>query len=576
MKIYKGIVASQGIILGSSIEWRRHDYLSEVPDKCSISDIESEIQKIRNAHKLLSEELEKLKETAIEEEKELIDAEIMILETIVEEAEDHIRNEKICAELAVKKIYEKYAKLFKESGSELINLRLNDLRDLSSKLISYMMKIHEKIEKEYRGKIVIAEEMYPLDLALLLKHGIRGIITRRGGVTSHVAILARTYGIPYVISPNIEEGLNGKEIILDAIEGIVIIDPDKETLNKYRDLARKYDELKEKLRKEAFMEAITIDGFKVKVLCNIGSVEEARIANENGCEGIGLLRTEFLYMERNTPPSEKEIIETLKRIIEFVRGEVIIRAPDIGADKPVGFIKFEKEDNPQLGLRGIRLLLKYKEVLLKPLLRAYLKLNNIYGERVKLMLPMVSLPEELEEFNKILIETIEDLKNEGIKESKPIIGIMVETPSAANSLDLLIKALNISFISIGTNDLTQYVLAVDRGNPLVSNLYNELHPSVLRVIYSTVEIAKKLNLEVSVCGEMANKVPAIPLLIGMGINKLSVPLSLVGRTKYIIRRISYKEARKIVDHIIKYSTKLREVYDVAENFLKKNSIELIY
>ena len=576
MKRFKGTIASHGIVIAPPITYQKKDYLADIPEKCDITDAEKEKVRLREAYNILAKRLEGLKETALDEEKELIDAEIMMLETMAMEAEELIGGEKICAELAVKKIYEKYEILFKESGSELINLRLYDLMDLASKLVAILRNAVEREKELYKGKIIISDEMYPLDFTILVKHGIKGMITRKGGITSHVAILARSYGIPYLIVPDfpVPIGLQN-EIILDAINGYIIIDPDEKTMRKYRDLEARYEEIKRIYSEEALKKAVTKDGEEIKVLCNIGSVEEARLAEEYGCEGIGLLRMEFLYMDRKTPPTDKEIEDKIKRILELVKGEVIVRAPDIGADKPVEFLRLEHEDNPQLGVRGIRLLLQQKEILLKPFLKAVVRLAHKYGDRLKVMVPMVSVPEELKEFYDELIETVKELKEKGEEASIPILGIMVETPAAVKTLDLFSKVAPIKFASIGSNDLTQYVLAADRGNPSLGNLYNELQPPVLRTIKEAVDKASTSGIELSICGEMANKIHAIPLLLGLGLKKLSVPISLVGRTKYVIRKLEISGARKLAEKAVKELVDKKQVYDSVNKLLEKYRIVLV-
>ena len=576
MKWFKGTIASHGIVIAPLITYEKKDYLADIPEKCDITDAEKEKDRLRKAYNGLAERLERLKDTALDEEKDLIDAEIMMLETMAMEAEELIGDEKICAELAVRKIYEKYEILFKESGSELINLRLYDLRDLASKLVAILRNAMEKEKELYEGKIIISDEMYPLDFTTLVKHGIKGMITRKGGITSHVAILARSHGIPYLIVPDFSVSIElSNEIILDAINGYVIIDPDEKTMRKYRELEARYEEIKRIYSEEALKKAVTKDGEEIRVLCNIGSVEEARLAEEYGCEGIGLLRMEFLYMDRKTPPTDKEIEDKIKRILELVKGEVIVRAPDIGADKPVEFLRLEHEDNPQLGVRGIRLLLQQKENLLMPFLKAVVRLAHKYGDRLKVMVPMVSVPEELKEFYDELTKIVKELKGKGEEAAIPVLGIMVETPAAVKTLDLFNKIAPIKFASIGSNDLTQYVLAVDRGNPSLGHLYNELQPPVLRMIKEAVDKASSSGIDLSVCGEMANKVHAIPLLLGLGLRKLSVPISLVGRTKYVIRKLEISEAKKLAEKVVKELADKKQVYEYVNKLLEKYKIVFV-
>jgi len=305
----------------------------------------------------------------------------------------------------------------------------------------------------------------------------------------------------------------------------------------------RFEELKSIIRRNAFIKATTLDNYIVDVLCNIRDLEEARVASSSGCDGVGLFRIEFLYMMKEKAPGEDALYNTFIKVAEFFRDKVVvIRAPDLGADKPLPYLIL-KEDNPFLGLRGIRLLLEYREEIFKPFLRAFLRALRVY-ENLRLLLPMVTTTREVRETVELLNTLIEELRPDDKMLSSIKIGIMVETPAAALMIDKLVETGLIKFVSYGTNDLTQYTLAVDRGNVRVSYLYDELDPALLRLLEISVSKALEKSIEVEVCGEMASKIPAIPVLLGLGIRGLSVNPTQVGLVKYVISKLSVNSVKK--------------------------------
>ena len=366
--------------------------------------------------------------------------------------------------------------------------------------------------------------------------------------------------------------VKNKLTIVDSLEGILIVEPDSNTIKTYAEKLENYIKLREEVQRYARAEAYTQDRHKIDVLCNIGNLEEARLASDYGCDGIGLFRTEFLYTSER-PPSQDLLEDIFNKLLGFFKGKpIVIRAPDLGADKPLPYVKLE-EQNPFLGLRGIRLLLEYKEEIFKPFLKAYIRIAK-NTNNLKLLLPMVSKVSELYETANI----ISDIGNEmGIPNAieQTNLGIMVETPAAAIAIDKFLETNYIKFISIGTNDLTQYVLAVDRTNARLSRLYNELDPAVLRIMKYTIENAKRYSVRVDICGELASRANAVPILIGLDVDGLSVNPPLVGLIKYIISKSNKTYIRKeILDKILNLDTD-EKVLKISKDYLKSLGISVL-
>lgn len=397
-------------------------------------------------------------------------------------------------------------------------------------------------------------------------------MTKTGGVTSHVAIVARSNSIPYIIIPelNINDLTDDLQVVIDALNGVLILEPDDSTLKSYEVKAENYWKTLKEITRYAYEKAVTSDGYSVRVLCNIGSLEDARVASTLGCDGIGLFRIEFLYM-RDKPPTVIELREVFEKTASFFENKpVIIRAPDIGADKPVPYISI-KEDNPFMGLRGIRLLLEYKQDLFKPFIEAFLEAFKNH-RNLKLLLPMVSRISEVVETIELLEETARRMN---IDISNLELGIMVEVPATAILIDKFAELGKISFVSYGTNDLTQYVLAVDRTNPKVGTIYDDLHPSVLRLLSFSMSKAAEKNLEIEVCGELASRQLAIPILLSLGVKGLSVNYNVVGVVKYTIQGISLKEIRTQILSQILNSNSGKDVKEILRQYLSLKGLSLI-
>jgi Phosphoenolpyruvate-protein kinase (PTS system EI component in bacteria) len=391
-----------------------------------------------------------------------------------------------------------------------------------------------------------------------------GLITRHGGVNSHVSIIARTLNIPYIIVPDIELSmLNNSFIALDGYRGF-ILSLSESDIEGLAPTVNKLEKLKESIMRNRLGEAITVDGKKIGVLGNVGDLEDVRLVKEYGGEGIGLFRLEFLYMNRAKRPSEEELFKIFVKALQIMeKGEVVIRALDAGGDKPISYITNPREGNPFLGVRGIRLLLKdYPDILLEEV-RAALR-ASMYG-KVGFMIPMVSTIKEVEEVKKIVNEVEEEI-GKGAKLNFEF-GIMVEVPSIAIVSDRIGKYLD--FVSIGTNDLTQYVMAADRDNERVQYLYDELNPAVIRIIDVIARNSKKENVRVDVCGEMASNEIALPILLSLGIDNVSVNPTSIPKVKYLIRKINAGEISTIIKELIIKFEREEEIKEASLSYISR-------
>jgi len=463
--------------------------------------------------------------------------------------------------------------MLRSTGSQLFAFREVDLRVAAELLLKNILsESRHQLPLDLANRVIISEELGITEFFELLKLNIKGLVTKSGGVTSHVAIVARCNGIPYIIVPqlDINDITDNSQVIIDALNGLLILEPDESTLKLYGIKAENYWKTLEKIAKYAHEKAATLDGYNVKVLCNVGNLEDARIASTLGCDGIGLFRIEFLYM-RDKPPTVSDLRNVFEKVASFFENKpVVVRAPDIGGDKSVSYISL-KEDNPFMGLRGIRLLLEYKEDLFKPFLETFLEAFKNHNN-LKLLLPMVSRVSEVLGTVELIEETA---KKMNIDVSNLELGVMVEVPSTAILIDKFAETGKIRFVSYGTNDLTQYVLAVDRTNPKVGVIYDDLDPSVLRLLSFSMNKAAKSNLEIEVCGELASRQLAIPILLSLGVKGLSVNYSVVGVVKYTVRGVSLQEVKKQVLPRVLNSSNSREVREALKQYLSLKGLALL-
>ncbi|MCD6427506.1 MAG: phosphoenolpyruvate--protein phosphotransferase [Caldisericaceae bacterium] len=540
MEKLKGIGASQGISIGKAFLYITEELKIDINEKDSVS-IEEKKRIFKRTVREAKNEIEKLYEKTKEnakKEAEIFQAHLLFLDdpTITEKI-NKLMQQGFSVQAAIEKAFEENAVQLEQMKNPYFKARAKDIRDVAERLIRIILhKQKPSLSTLPYPAIVVAKDLTPSDTASLDKENVLGFVTETGGATSHTAILAEALGIPAVvgvkeITKKVEKG---DMIVLDGNEGVVIIRPDGETLEYYRKKKEKLQLEMEELEKTKFLNAVTKEGRRIEVSANIGKVEDADIALREGAEGVGLFRTEFLFLDRQSPPTEDEQFQAYKTVLEKFKGKpVIIRTLDIGGDKQIPYLDLDKELNPFLGVRAIRLCLKRTD-LFKTQLRAILR-ASIYG-KAKIMYPMIAVKEEIEEANKILNEAKTELSKKGISFDKDIeVGIMVEIPSAALNAEEL--ADYVDFFSIGTNDLTQYTFAADRTNQNLNYLYKPLHPAMLKLIKATIDASHKKGKWTGMCGELAGEPEAIKVLVKMGIDELSMSPKKIPQAKKIIRLI---------------------------------------
>ncbi len=568
--LLKGIGASPGIIIGKAFMFYDDAMSMPVVWLTTEAEINEEINRFKQALIKSKQQLLKLKKK-LEHMKHkeayyIIDAQILILEDklLIENVITTIKEKKINAASAVKDTTRGLSKIFDNLGDEYFKERKTDIDYIGERVVANILGRKQQDTLTIKEKsIIVAHNLSPADTANLDVGVVMGFVTNVGGKTSHTAIIARALKIPSVVGLEkvTKEIKSGDTIIVDGILGVVIIRPTAKTLQKYYKKKQKYDLLGKELFKYKDLPAETPDGFHVKLLANIELVEELPSVLACGAEGIGLYRTEFLYLNRKELPSEEEHFKVYEKVIKKIFPHpVTIRTIDLGGNEFLSRIDLADEMIPIMGLRAIRLCLKEVNIF-KTQLRAILR-ASAFGE-IKVLFPMISGMEEIFQIKEIL----DELKNELTKESIPFnphikIGIMIEIPSAATIADLLAK--EVDFFSIGTNDLIQYTLAIDRVNEHVSYLYNPLHPAVIRMIKTIVEAAHSNGIEVAICGEMAGEPLYLPLLLGLGINQLSMNPLCILRIKKMLRAITCSASQEIVKALDQFKTGVE-----MENFMKQ-------
>lgn len=549
--------ASKGIGIGKVLIIKEQD-LSFEPK--TIENIEEELQRYRNAVesfcKNTEKAVEKLKESASEKEAEILMGHILMIKDPYMNGEiERLIKMNQCAESAVDTVCDMFITIFGSTDDELTKQRATDVADVRISLLCLLLGIEEKsIADVPKGTVIVAKDLTPSMTAGIKKENVEGIITETGGKTSHSAILARALEIPAVLS--LESACkilsDGEQVIVDGTEGIVINNPDEKQLSEYTQKREIYLKEKEELKKYIGKESLTKDGIKVELVGNIGKPDDTDNVIDCDGEGVGLFRTEFLFMDRDTAPTEEEQFEAYKKSAIIMKEKpVIIRTLDIGGDKDIPYMHLEKEENPFLGFRAVRYCLKNRELYhtqLRALLRA-----SAYGN-IKIMVPLVTSLNELTEVKEMISQIKTELDKENISYNKKIeVGVMIETPAASLIADVLAKEAD--FFSIGTNDLTGYTMCVDRGNKNVSYLYSPFEPAVLRSIEHIIKCAKAENTPVGMCGEAAADPMLIPLLISFGLNEYSVTPSSVLETRKNISNWSKAEADKIAQTVMSLKTK---------------------
>ncbi|AEE91139.1 PEP-protein phosphotransferase of PTS system (enzyme I) [Tepidanaerobacter acetatoxydans Re1] len=548
----KGIAASPGIEIGKAHVIKPQEV---VINTASITReaVDEEIKKLEEAicaSKLQLEQIKQKTEKELSRDKaEIFDAHLMILEdpVFLDEIKSKIKTELITADNATAQVVKKYIETFEDMKNAYMKERSVDIKDVGSRIIKNVLGITSDSFSFTERVIIIARDLTPSDTAQMDKDKVLAFATDMGGRTSHTAIMARSLEIPAVVGlKNITDKVkDGDIVVIDGNDGIVYINPDDSILQKYKKLKQDYLEYRKKLKELKELPAETSDKLrKVEISANIGTPKDVKGAIENGAEGVGLYRTEFLYMDRETLPTEEEQFNAYREVIEKMAPRpIIIRTLDIGGDKKLTYLDMPEELNPFLGWRAIRMCLDRPSIL-KTQLRAILR-ASAYGN-AKIMYPMVSGTEEVRRANAILNEAKQELKAEGIPFDENLeVGIMVEIPSAAITADILAK--EVDFFSIGTNDLIQYTLAVDRMNEHISYLYEPLHPAVLRLIKNVIDASHKAGKWTGMCGEMAGDTSATAILLGMGLDEFSMSASSIPQVKKIIRSLTYDEAKQIAE-----------------------------
>ncbi len=559
--VLRGIPASPGIGIGK-VFLMNEEALSYVFRALPKEEVKKEIQRFRMAVLKTRSEFVQTREKVLKilgrSHAALIDAHLLILEDALftKDIEKKISQELMNAEAALVAVVDEIGRTFDKIGDEFFRQRKDDIMDVSKRVMRYLLgrQTGQLSQLSERG-VVISHNLGPSDTLSLRDDLVEGFATDIGGRTSHTAILAQGLEIPAVVGLKevTTHALPGDLIIVDGNEGLVIINPTLATLENYRKVREiQLAELRD-LEKYKDLPAKTTDGHQVVLAANIESQEEIRTTLSHGAEGIGLYRTEFLYLNRKDLPSEEEQVENYAGVArQMLPYSVIIRTMDLGGDKlsPLGVTGLTQEQNPFLGLRGIRLCLRFPDIF-KTQLRAILRASD--GGKLKIMYPMITSLDELRQANKLLAEVKEDLHKNSIPFDPHIeTGIMIETPSAAVISDWLAK--DADFLSLGTNDLIQYTLAVDRVSENVAHLYNPLHMAVLRLIRMVIEAGHKAGKRVGMCGEMAGNPAFTRILLGMGLDEFSVPAAAVPRIKRLIREMSLEDAKKVVERIFSQQT----------------------
>ena len=572
MKIY-GVGAAEGIGIGVAKVVREQNV--EVVKK-TVSDSETEVNnfmRVLDITKAETEEMSKaLEKNASAKEAEILFGHIMLMSDpmLVDEIVNRIKGESVCAEYVIEEVCNQYAAVFASMDDELMQQRATDMIDIKTRLIKKVLGIENTdLSKLPYGSILVAKDLTPSMTAGLNPENVLGIVTQFGGKTSHSAILARALEIPAVVGlSNLPEDISDDtDILLDGESGEVIILPTDNEKSDYENKKKNYDANKEMLKKYRELPSISKDGKKVEIAGNIGSPEDAKKVIENGGEGIGLFRTEFLFMDRDCMPTEEEQFESYKEVATAMEGKpVIIRTLDIGGDKEIPYMGIVQDENPFLGYRAIRLCLDRKDDIYIPQLRALLR-ASAFGN-IKIMLPLITSMDEIREAKALISDIKKELDEKNIAYNKNIeVGIMVETAAASLLADIFAK--EVDFFSIGTNDLIQYTMSVDRGNVKIAGLYSPFSPAVLRSINRIITEGKKAGIMVGMCGEAAADPLLIPVLLAWGMDEFSMSASSILKSRQIISGCDSKDLKAKVDKVLEMSTESE-----IKEYLKKLTEEI--
>ncbi|HFQ1725996.1 TPA: phosphoenolpyruvate--protein phosphotransferase [Staphylococcus aureus] len=570
-KLIKGIAASDGVAIAKAYLLVEPDLTFDKNEK--VTDVEGEVAKFNSAIEASKVELTKIRNNAEvqlgADKAAIFDAHLLVLDDpeLIQPIQDKIKNENANAATALTDVTTQFVTIFESMDNEYMKERAADIRDVSKRVLSHILGVELPNPSMIDESVVIVgNDLTPSDTAQLNKEFVQGFATNIGGRTSHSAIMSRSLEIPAIVGTKsiTQEVKQGDMIIVDGLNGDVIVNPTEDELIAYQDKRERYFADKKELQKLRDADTVTVDGVHAELAANIGTPNDLPGVIENGAQGIGLYRTEFLYMGRDQMPTEEEQFEAYKEVLEAMGGKrVVVRTLDIGGDKELSYLNLPEEMNPFLGYRAIRLCLAQQDIF-RPQLRALLR-ASVYG-KLNIMFPMVATINEFREAKAILLEEKENLKNEGHDIPDDIeLGIMVEIPATAALADVFAK--EVDFFSIGTNDLIQYTLAADRMSERVSYLYQPYNPSILRLVKQVIEASHKEGKWTGMCGEMAGDETAIPLLLGLGLDEFSMSATSILKARRQINGLSKNEMTELANRAVDCATQ-EEVIELVNNYVK--------
>lgn len=548
MQIYKGKSVFGGIAIGKISVYSKAE---QQVKRLKIENVEKEVERYHEATATAIQQLQELYDKALREVGEanaaIFEIHQMMLEDddYAESIENMIQMQKVNAEYAVAQTADNFARMFSSMDDDYMKERAADVKDISERLLTVLQGEESQGVESQEPSIIVADDLAPSETVQLDKDKVLSFVTVHGSLNSHSAILARTMGIPALVGTKlpVDDTVNGKLGIVDGTNGIIYVDPDEVTLGKMKELQKIELEKKKLLETLKGKENITLDGQKILLYANIGNTKDLATVLQNDAGGIGLFRSEFIYLEREDYPTEEEQFQIYKAVAETMAGKrVIIRTLDIGADKQCDYFKMEKEENPAMGCRAIRICLKRPEIF-KTQLRALFR-ASVYG-KIAIMYPMITSVKEIQRIKDIVTQVKAELEEKGVEYREPEQGIMIETPAAVMISDQLAK--EVDFFSIGTNDLTQYTLAIDRQNTALDEFYDPHHPAVLRMISMVVNNAHKAGIWAGICGELGADRELTKEFLVMGVDELSVSPGNILPIRKIVRETNvkeYKEYRK--------------------------------
>lgn len=566
--MYKGTGASAGIGIGKVVIVEEKELVIK---RESVTDSAAELQRFKGALETSMKQTEALAadlaQRVGEKEAEILNGHIMLLSDpmLTGEIENMITNDSVNSEFAIETVCTNYANVFASMGDELMQQRATDMRDIKTRMQKVLLGVESvDIAALPEGSIILAKDLTPSMTAGINPAKVTGIVTELGGRTSHSAILARALEIPAVVALTgiLDQVKNGDMLVLDGTDGTVLVNPEDSVLAEYQGKRAAFLKEKKELEQYIGKPSITKDGVQVEVVANIGKPEDVDKVLQYDGEGVGLFRTEFLFMDRDAMPTEEEQFEAYRKVAVAMDGKpVIIRTLDIGGDKEIPYMGLEKDENPFLGYRAVRFCLDRKDDVYRPQLRALLR-ASAFGN-IKIMVPLVTCIEEYRQVKALVEEIKEELTDKGYAFNKDIqLGIMVETAAASLIADIFAK--EVDFFSIGTNDLTQYTMSVDRGNDKISYLYSTFNPAVLRSIKRIITCAREEGIMVGMCGEAASDPMMIPLLLAFGLNEFSMSPSAILRARKMITEYSTEELQAVADQAMSFATTAE-----VENFMRE-------